>query len=759
MDQPLSHMKQLNQWINWKMVNGAKLPTDPTGGKIDAHNPVHWLPFDQCTAPAFVLTENDPFFCVDLDNCMLPDGSLTPGAQSIVNLFNGALVEISQSGKGMHIWGCGSLPENHAKKFDYNGQKVECYTRKRFIIIGTPCGGTEWLDCSATLTEFVPLREDSKPEDWTDAPCAEWAGPSDDDELIRRMLAAKSSADATFGNKATFRQLWEADATALSAAFPDAGNRSYDASSADAALMQHLAFWTGKDCARMDRLFRRSALMRDKWEKRQDYRTMTATGAVHRCQRVYNRPQPQVSEDASNKVAQVRTGGHIMDAQEQLELFKGCCYVTDVHRVLTPKGALLKSEQFNALYGGYQFVMDTENAKLTDKAFDCLTNSRMIKFPKADGSCFKPDLESGSIIDYEGRTLVNTYVPATIDRRPGDITPFMDLMNKLFPNEGDRAQVLAYMAACVQHPGIKFQWCPVIQGMKGNGKTAIATCIQRSIGRVYSHVFDPALITSDFNGWIERKLFITIEEIFIGDNQDASDKIKTWITNPDINIHRKGAEQGMTENCANFIAMTNHKDAVKIDNEERRYAVYYTAQQCMDDLRRDGMTGDYFPRLYEWLRGGGFAHVAEYLHTCEIPAHLNPATVMMRAPVTSSREEVLQNSLTRSESEIKEQVDADAKGFRGDWISSEALTEFLKEKRLNLSSRKFREHLERLGYIPHPYLPKGRATTVIFEENTKRPVLYVRKGSISEQMDNPQRIIEAYRKAQGYSLVQVAGVA
>ena len=41
-------------------------------------------------------------------------------------------------------------------------------------------------------------------------------------------------------------------------AFDGAGG--FDHSSADAALMSHLAFWTGKDMPRMDRLFRRSAL-------------------------------------------------------------------------------------------------------------------------------------------------------------------------------------------------------------------------------------------------------------------------------------------------------------------------------------------------------------------------------------------------------------------------------------------------------------------------------------------------------------------
>ena len=40
-----------------------------------------------------------------------------------------------------------------------------------------------------------------------------------------------------------------------------------DHSSTDMALANHLAFWTDKDAAKMDTMFRESALMRDKWDK------------------------------------------------------------------------------------------------------------------------------------------------------------------------------------------------------------------------------------------------------------------------------------------------------------------------------------------------------------------------------------------------------------------------------------------------------------------------------------------------------------
>jgi putative DNA primase/helicase len=70
----------------------------------------------------------------------------------------------------------------------------------------------------------------------------------DDDALVSK------AKDAENGDK--FRRLWNGDTV---------GYQSQ--SEADMALCSMLAFWTGGDRARIDRLFRRSGLYRDKWDE------------------------------------------------------------------------------------------------------------------------------------------------------------------------------------------------------------------------------------------------------------------------------------------------------------------------------------------------------------------------------------------------------------------------------------------------------------------------------------------------------------
>src|SRR5205085_10879359 len=80
-------------------------------------------------------------------------------------------------------------------------------------------------------------------------------------------------------NGAKFSSAWAGDSS------------EYDsASEGDLALCRHLAFWTGCDASWMDRLFRQSGRMRDKWDKRHGHGTygnITITKAIDGCTETY----------------------------------------------------------------------------------------------------------------------------------------------------------------------------------------------------------------------------------------------------------------------------------------------------------------------------------------------------------------------------------------------------------------------------------------------------------------------------------------
>jgi primase-polymerase (primpol)-like protein len=77
-----------------------------------------------------------------------------------------------------------------------------------------------------------------------------------DSELLRRAMGSKSGD--------TIQGLLDGDSSLWSGR----DSRYPSQSEADMGLCFYLAFWTGGDPDRMDRLFRDSGLMRDKWDRR-----------------------------------------------------------------------------------------------------------------------------------------------------------------------------------------------------------------------------------------------------------------------------------------------------------------------------------------------------------------------------------------------------------------------------------------------------------------------------------------------------------
>jgi hypothetical protein len=768
----ISPLKQYIAWRTEPHPEGGKPIKVPvnyqTGDRCDAHDARNWTDYNTAagmapvigaTGVGFVITTADPMVCIDLDNCLQPDGMCSPLANDVLARFPDAYVEVSHSGKGLHIWFQGQAPVDHRTR-GKEAPGLEVYSCNRFIALGRWWKGDPNVECTAALTaalgHYLPGTTAVGAE-WTDEPVAEWNGPTDDDELIRKMLASKPSAAAVFGGGASVRDLWEGNVDKLGDAYPSESGDAFNHSAADMALMAHLAFWTGKDCARMDRLFRQSGLMREKWD-REGYSYRTTTRACGGDGGVYTggkTPAPVPSPDGRPtgvlETGVPRDGVQYLTIQEQLTRFQHCVYISSLHRALLPNGMVLKPEQFNVVMGGYEFAMQSDGAKSTKLAWEAFTQNRAAWFPQVECMAFRPDKAPGLIEVREGLRYVNAYVPANVVEVEGDVSPFLDLLARQLPVERDRRIMLSFMAAVVQHIGHKFQWAPVLQGVQGNGKTFFMQAVAYCVGERYSHFPNPADLGNKFNPWLENKLFIGVEEIYTKDKMELAEALKPLITNRRIEIQGKGRDQVTGDNMANFMLSTNHKDGVRKTENDRRYSVFYTAQQDRSDLTRDGMTSPYFPNLYKWARGGGYAAIAYYLRRYAIEDAFNPAGACDTAPDTSSTVEAMQESLGGIEQEVVEAIGQGRAGFRGGWISSTALTHLLRDigavRYIHINKR--RELLNSLGFVIHPRLDRGRTTTEIMQEGN-RPVLYVKPNHLSVSLKDPGDVTAAYRAAQGY---------
>lgn len=267
-----------------------KRPCNLDGSSLQQGQPVPRARRDQITihdgcALGYWITAESRLFFIDLDECVDPaTGNLTADAARVAAPFvqAGCFFEASSSGRGAHIVGTYSddLPPHSNKRPSVH--KFEFYTRDRGIALNLErATGSASVDATGhllpVLAEWFPPRAVT-----VQLPVSgrrpEWRGPEDDDELIRRALNATGSAASRMGGKASFADLWH--------------GRVPKDSEADMALAAHLAFWTGCDADRMERLMLRSGLKREKWEEHRTYlRELTIHQACATTQNVYQEPE------------------------------------------------------------------------------------------------------------------------------------------------------------------------------------------------------------------------------------------------------------------------------------------------------------------------------------------------------------------------------------------------------------------------------------------------------------------------------------
>lgn len=282
-------LRRRDQWICWVFRDRdggrAKCPICPvSGASIDATDPTNWVSFERAVAAwraggyagiGFVFAADDPFCGVDLDGCIDDEGRVVPSAMEIVRQLD-SYAEVSPSGRGVKVFMRGRKPEGVGcrSKAVEGFKETEVYDRGRFFTVTgrhleeSPAGVEERQEeLGALCSRLWPKTAERRAAE------GNRGFDGDDDELIRRARSAR--------NGDRFARLWDGD-TSL---------HGGDASGADQALCNLLAFWTGRDASRMDRLFRRSGLYRAKWDERRGERTygaMTIETALADCRETYS---------------------------------------------------------------------------------------------------------------------------------------------------------------------------------------------------------------------------------------------------------------------------------------------------------------------------------------------------------------------------------------------------------------------------------------------------------------------------------------
>lgn len=255
----------LKQWVCWRLMPGPKgekdrkVPFNPaTGHQAATNKPSTWSDYETAVAAVerygftglgFVFTKDGGIVGVDIDHCYdAASGKFNDTARAVLDK-QATYAEFSPSGTGVHLFFKGSLPAGGCKN---SAAGVELYDNARYFTmtgkklaaatdaISQDEGTIAWI-----LETYFQKPKAGKQKKRTGIKAS---SPLSDEELLQKVRDSKEGE--------AFTDLWEGRWQ----------DKHDSQSEADLSLCCKLAFWSGKDKAQMDRLFRKSALYRDKWD-------------------------------------------------------------------------------------------------------------------------------------------------------------------------------------------------------------------------------------------------------------------------------------------------------------------------------------------------------------------------------------------------------------------------------------------------------------------------------------------------------------
>lgn len=726
----------------WEMRDGrpTKTPYVATAPQRYAKTnaPATWCPFGLAMdavrnghADGVGVVLGEGLAGVDLDDCRDPEtGVITPWAQQIIDDFN-SYTEISPSKTGVKIW-VRVNPTLSLKGKNYHrpdGGAIEIYVGGKYFTVtadylaNTPATIEQRTEQVVRLHKQISSRGDIKKSRQPERPVVE----IDDDTLIEMATGAK--------NGVVFSALLDGD-TSL---------HGDDDSAADLAFCNMLAFWTGRDAGRMDRLYRRSGLCRSKWDERRGDRTygeMTIEKAIAGCHDTYSAPSARRRRQAASSPS-------VAAASEGVTLEDFHAYMPMHNYIFVPTGQTWPASSVNAKLPsvvssegeGAARGKDHKGQPMRMTASAWLDRHRAVEqmtWAPGRPAVIRDELVSdGGWVPRPGCACFNLYRPPLIQR--GDsraARPWLDHLSRVYPH--DAHHILRWLAQRVQRPDVKINHALVLGGMQGIGKDTILEPVRHAVGPWNVVEVSPVQLLGRFNGFVKSVILRVSEARDLGDVDRYAfyEHTKVYAAAPPdvLRVDEKNLREYAVANVCGMVITTNHKtNGLYLPADDRRHYVAWS------DLTKDDFPQSYWTDLYGWYAAGGHRHVAAYLAELDLatfdpkaPPLKTPAFWEVvdanRAPEDAELEEVLEKLGNPTVTTLKVMADSAGHEF-GRW---------LRDRR---STRQISHRMDTAGYVSvrNPDTKDG-----LWKTEGGRKALYVRR-----ELSPRDRLAEAQRFMKG----------
>jgi hypothetical protein len=284
------------------------------------------------------------------------------------------------------------------------------------------------------------------------------------------------------------------------------------------------------------------------------------------------------------------------------------------------------------------------------------------------------------IFEYEGVAYVNSYMLNRVPKPDPNWKTRTEWkvceahLKNILPN--DWKTLLNWMAHNVQKPGAKVLWAPIVKGIQGDGKSTLARIMGAAMGQHNVRMIATEEMQSDFNGWAEGACVGVLEEIRIkGHNRhDAMNKLKPLVTNEKISVVRKGQDGRNIPNATNYMALTNHEDALVLDADDRRWGVFFTRFKTRQEMI-DATGPDYWDKLNNAINGAPGV-VRGWL----MDVDLSTFDARDAPALTDAKKQMIEHSRPDDEVQVEEAINVGGFGVCRDVVATDCLVQVLKDQ-------------------------------------------------------------------------------
>ena len=271
------------------------------------------------------------------------------------------------------------------------------------------------------------------------------------------------------------------------------------------------------------------------------------------------------------------------------------------------------------------------------------------------------------LVSRDGQVYGNRWSNARPACVAGDITPWLDHLHRMVPEEYEREHILNVIAHKIQHPDVKINHAILHIGRQGSGKDSLYEPFLWAVGGARAIRRNVAVVRNEeiqsqwgYNYESEVMVFEELRQSEAKDRRALENHLKPIIAAPPefVTVNRKGMHPYQALNRMFVLAFSNERVPLSLPSEDRRWFVVYSDAPRMPDPEGKA--------FWDWMDNGGCSAVAAWLYQRDV-SRFNPGGT---PPLTEAKVIMIEQGRSTAESYLVEMIERRLGEFSAGVIAS-----------------------------------------------------------------------------------------